>query len=95
MPAGRSRGMDRAVFVVCVWSGTCVTHAPWKGADVLRTNLCGFARTPTGLCCTCSVRDIARNVQCDVQFFGVQFDLSVAIVPLGAQDQLRRSRDKG
>ena len=33
--------------------------------------------------------------QCDVQFFGVLFVLSIAIVPLGAQDQLRRSRDKG
>ena len=32
---------------------------------------------------------------CDVQFFGVQFVLSVAIVPFGAQGQLRRSRDKG
>ena len=36
-----------------------------------------------------------RYFQCDVQFFGVQFVLSIAIVPLGAQDQLRRSRDKG
>ena len=35
MPAWRSRGIDRAVFVVCVWSGTCVTCAPWKGANVL------------------------------------------------------------
>ena len=95
MPAARSRGMDRAVFVVFVWSGTCVTCAPWKVAKVLCTILCRLARTPTGLCCTCSVRDIARYFQCDVQFFGVHFVLSVSIVPLGAQGQLRRSLDKG
>ena len=52
MPAWRSRGIDRAVFVVFVWSGTCVTCAPWKGANVLCTILCGLARTPTGLCCS-------------------------------------------
>ena len=95
MPAWQSRGVDRAVFVVFVWSGTCATHAPWKGVDVLCTFLCRLARTPTGLCCTCSARDIARYFQCDVQFFGVQFVLSIAVVPCGAQDQLRRSRDKG
>ena len=60
MPARLSRGMNRAVFVVCVWSGTCVTCAPWKGANVLCAILCRLARTPTGLCCTCSARDIAR-----------------------------------
>ena len=59
MPAWQSRGVDRAVFVVFVWSGTCATHAPWKGVDVLCTILCRLARTPTGLCCTCSARDIA------------------------------------
>ena len=96
MPAWRSRGIDRAVFVVFVWSGTCVTCAPWKGAHVLCEILCGLARTPTGLCCTCSARDITLCFfKCDVPFFGVQFVLSVAIVPFGAQDQLRRSRDKG
>ena len=72
MPAWRSRGIDRAVFVVFVWSGTCVSCAPWKGAIVLCAILRRLARTPTGLCCACSVRDIARYFQCDVQFFGVQ-----------------------
>ena len=76
MPAWRSRGIDRAVFVVFVWSGTCITCAPWKGANVLCAILCRLARTPTGLCCSCSVRDIARYFQCHVQFFGVQFLLS-------------------
>ena len=28
-------GIDRAVFDVFVWSGTCITCAPWKGVDVL------------------------------------------------------------
>ena len=61
--------------------------------------VCNFMQactnSPTGLCCTCSARDNARYFQCDVPFFGVQFVLSVAIVPFGAQDQLRRSRDRG
>ena len=39
-----------------------------------------------------TLHDISK---CDVPFFGVQFVLSVAIVPFGAQGQLRRSRDKG
>ena len=73
MPAWRSRGIDRAVFVVFVWSGTCVTCAPWKGAIVLCEILRRLARTSTGLCSTCSVRDIARLFQCVVLSFGVQF----------------------
>ena len=58
-----------------------------EGYECVVCNLCRLARTPTGLCCTCSVRDIARYFQCDVQFFGVQFVLSIAIVPFGAQGQ--------
>ena len=66
-----------------------------EGCECVVQFYVGLQRTPTGLCCTCSARDIARYFQCDVRFFGVQFVLSVVIVPLGAQDQLRRSRDKG
>ena len=33
----------------------------------------GCTHSPTGLCSTCSVRDIARLFQCVVLSFGVQF----------------------
>ena len=94
MPAWRSRGIDR----VCLLFSCGAERAPHTRRGRVRMCCVQFyvgLHGHQGLCCTCSARDIARYFQCDVQFFGVQFVLSIAIVPFGAQDQLPRSRDKG
>ena len=94
MPARRSRGIDRAVFVMFVWSGTCVTCAPWKGANVLCTILCRLARTHQQAC-VARVQFVTLHDISNVMFGSLVCNLFSAIVPFGAQDQLRRSRDKG
>ena len=65
-PAWQSRGIDRAVFAVFVWSGTCVTCAPWKVANVLCTILCRLARTPTG--CVARVQFVTLHDISNVMF---------------------------